>query len=265
MLTKEQTDLQALIQSSITTSEFSLESVQDALKTIRNIPIEEKLNYSEYFYNNRIDDVKTKIFGKYLAAEISKEFKLLSPELFELKRVLKVQFVEDEVIIQDDFIKIPDPAPNVEKKIQTRWLAINLLTTCSIGEERSYLGKLKIPGRKNHYVQFYCNLPVKMPPSARKAGFKAKELAYQAIAKLYQNDLIAKELDYQIENNSRLLQFRSRIYWIPELKHIYNEKIVIPPAADPALIMAIAGQRFLIETWDEEENSVLDSLLKEFS
>jgi hypothetical protein len=257
-------DLPSVIHDHTLKVDTSFQKIEKSLRDLYRLPLERLKGHTESDKNRFRYNLATDIVRKYVACFISKEFPVLSEDLFKLRRTLKLRFASDTCIVDSELSQLPEKLLTTEEGYQVRYCNIPLLSRISIAkysnQEVASIGQCDWPGRKGVVARLEARIPLAIPYNITQLSYRGCALAHTVVAELYKIPEAVTVLREDIKVQPEL-----SAYWIPELSHIYTKTAVLPPPSDPVLVMNLAGFNFLIGTWSEPEKNKLNTLIAEFS
>lgn len=213
-------------------------------------------------------EVANAIVNRYIANCISKTFPMLDPEIFELRRYI---VVEVNPSLDEDAIRVvgegrgspPAVKATPTNGVYTRYIAMPLLVKADFDDARRvHLGRVSYPGQARRSISATCTFPGGVTPSVVRATDTARAIVFEAFATLLRNRISA---DVVRTWHSGQFQPSIEAYWIPTLESMTVNASPSRTGADPAVVIEIMDQRFLVGMWDSDEELPLDSLMREFS
>jgi hypothetical protein len=98
-------------------------------------------------------------------------------------------------------------------------------------------------------------------PEAAVLAMKAKALSvfYSTVSKIVKNPAMVAIAKESIKDPT------FEMIWIPSTKSMTVHAGIVPEKYDPALIMSVLDKKFVIGTWDVENEVSIDAYLREFS
>lgn len=261
MLTEKELDLNLYIESHKKEESITRDRVAQGIRQLLDLRYSDESALRKRQFTDRVCEAKFKLFCQYIASKISQEFPLLDNSLFTTERAIKVQNIQGEFTLVEDYLEPPKEQKKQEGKIYTRYINIPLLVSCDLDENQAFIGHFDLPGKKSQHACLTAPLPAAMPIEIYKLQIKSSKIINNAIADLLDDEITALEI---VRNGLRdFYRTDYRIYWIPTLEEL-KPKDIQPKPRDPILVMNAVGRRFLIGEWDEPNNSPLKAVLEEF-
>jgi hypothetical protein len=211
------------------------------------------------------NEALSKCAKHFIRSHISQTFPILDPNIFKLKRWVKLRFEGDDCAIECDQMEAP-AKPNAMKEngLSIRWVKCDLIAKIVRSSYSSNnianIGRVKWPSKRYTEAVVRAHVPAKLPKNIRNKGYELLALAYEAYSLAYKNVLSASVL--QAERFSRP---DVSVIWIPRTEDLYVEQEIVPPPSDPALIIQFLDQQYVAGTWDLEEEQPFKHLIEEFS
>ncbi|MBW2974049.1 hypothetical protein KY346_06705 [Candidatus Woesearchaeota archaeon] len=196
-----------------------------------------------------------KLLGYYFVSSLSQEYPLISKELFTLKRYLAVR---NGVIVRDDSEKTS--VEDAETITIPLFAYTKLFTdhTVKLGES------VHIGSRTQRTTRITAKLPGEITEDLRYAAKRALSFYHSILEQAYQEHAISDLLLHKELEKPEL-----GALWIPTLSSLEVEtEIKELPAAllrDPALVLTAMDRKYLIKTWDAQDDKRFERYLQQFS
>lgn len=202
------------------------------------------------------------LLGSYILARLSQSFGLLNRDLFLLKRHVIV--TKDKKISYDSTRAPADKSKNILR------YEIPMFCVAGLDDSKIQLGQISVRHskttnwRREYKTQKHklmASVP-EIPEKIRRLGTKAIGTYFKIIGEIHSHDDLC-DLDIQFHKP------KLEVIWIPMPESMNlktEEKIVyrrIDP--DPALVMSIGEQSFLVTLWNSKDEEPFEHVLREFS
>lgn len=212
----------------------------------------------------------------YFVTAISKEFPLLSDELFKLKRHITLRKGEGTWKVVRDDTKAEeniDTKTEKENKVKVKRIETSLFAYTPLfeGDHTAKLGKI-LQISKDRYEDTYrttiaitAKLPGSIGPNLKNAYRKALSHYFSVLSEMFKNP-VAGDIVYSWEN---LTKPEIGAIWIPTLDSlsvsVTKELIRKRKETDPAMILTVMGKSYLVKTWKVDNEKPFERYLREFS
>ena len=205
----------------------------------------------------------------YFTAATAQEFPLLSDELFQLKRHITVEKGEKGYAVVRDNTE-PDRRKRARGEARKLEIPLFAYTELLRGDHKVELGKFSKRETRDYHtktttVKIGAELPGVIGPNLRDAYRGALSHYFGIMSNVFAEPTIG-ELMLQ----DQLQAPEIGAIWIPTLESLQlkvSEKIKIeePKVLDPAMIMRVRGQSYLVDTWDVDNEEPYKKHILEFA
>lgn len=216
------------------------------------------------------------LVGKYLTARMTVKYPILADELFKMKRHLTVT---KGGVITSDRISPLEKGNNKDIRVTCPLFAevpIGGPYTVEIGSWNKKTSRMMNSYGDREYKTHSGSIKATLPePSLeiKSLGRMAIGYYYNIVGEMYQD----ADLSEVLPTEPRTPQLS--IIWIPSPKALglkieksvkvvkgpRPEPVMIPKYNDPALLLAVGNLKFVVKTYDIEDEEPLVNLLREFS
>lgn len=235
-----------------------------AVKRISDLPMEE-FGGEAHDERERIQakrDAMADCVRTFVAQRMSEDFPLLDEKLFGFRRWIGVRFGDKPEVFTSVVKKPEQPSP----KSPERWVETRLLVKSSAPNWNRNrrngavtLGTIPVPGQRSKECTLYAKFP-------GVVGGRQTHFAHKAMAKLYRihADLLDRP-ETALLTRQHITVPDLAAYWIPSLESIFAVEERAADRRDPALVLHVAGRRFLCCMWSAEGEQPLEAIMREFS
>lgn len=195
----------------------------------------------------------SELTNRYITAVFSSQYPLLSNEILKLKRYL---YLQGEKIIEDTTSPITEKEKG--KKIEIPLFAKAEFK--NIGATKlDLIKKTKRDPWGGHTTNTITATLPEPPQQVVRAAKNAIGFYHKTISDIYTDDL----LDNMFDN---IPDPKLNVIWIPAVNTLsIKTEIKAPKRIDPALLLSLGEQNFVVTTWDIEEEKSYEWFLREFS
>jgi len=207
---------------------------------------------------------------EYFITAISKEFPLISEDLFNLKRYLTIsgsgrkwEILSDDIDGEANLNKFKIKKPRIVKKVKVPLFAYTPLFN---GEHKAVLGK--ISSKAGYYrtnIKIQATLPGIIGPTLKKAYAGALSHYFKTLSDISTNPIISD----MIYPGGKVINSEVGAIWIPtpeSLNLSVTQKLIQPRKnLDPAMILSVGKRKYLVKTWQVDDEESSEQYLREFS
>jgi hypothetical protein len=212
------------------------------------------------------------LVDEYFKASIATQFPMISDQLFALKRYLTFANTGNSWRIVKDDTKAEDTPATVKegKKIVTKRIEVPLFAYTPLfdGKHTAKLGRFSTTKRISYsrtVVSIEAKLPGSMGSNLKDAYRNALSQYFGVLSEMFTNP-VAGDIMYA-ENNIARPQVGA--IWIPTVEslHVTVEQrlIVQRRQIDPAMVLRVKDDFYLVHTWKIDDEKPFEQYLKEFS
>lgn len=243
-------------------------SVEKIISDIERIRLQNPATYDENRtgeYLKRRSQVLKELVESYFTEAMSVEFPLISDELFNLKRVLTLEY--DGVkwqVTSDDAQNTENETLNAgkieESKIQKVTMPLFAYTPLFDGKHVSKLAEYAKDFRR---TELSAKLPGVIGPNLKEASRNALSHYFGILKEMFANP-VASDILY---SEGKFDQPEIGAIWIPTPQSINIEVKDLPRPVnkDPAMILTARKKRYLVKTWNVDDEEPFESHLREFT
>ncbi|MBW3017816.1 hypothetical protein KY325_01515, partial [Candidatus Woesearchaeota archaeon] len=262
-----------LKQNSTSSKKKELENIVGAFEKVRsqNPQVFSEAQISKYL-NDRADILK-KLVDEYFVAAMSKEFPLLSNEIFEMKRYLAIEKKGKTYTIVEDLANEKSKRKRLTKIEMPLFAYVPLFK----GNHKAELGKIvKTEQARDSWsssyttrrrtIKIYATLPGTIGPNLRQAYREALSHYHRTVADILENPSLGEVMT----QNNLLSEPEVGAIWIPTPESLdlkVTEEIIErrPKDIDPAMILKLRGKNYLVKTWKVDDEEPFEHYLREYS
>ena len=208
---------------------------------------------------------------EYFITAMSKEFPLISEDLFSLQRYLTVsgsgkkwEILSDDTDDEFDLRKIKKK----DHRIRTKKVKVPLFAYTPLfdGEHNVVLSKFSTArGYYRTTFKIEATLPGVIGPNLKKAYREALTHYFKTLSEMFTNP-VASDIMY---SEGKIAKPEIGAIWIPtpqSLNLSVTKKLIQPKKnIDPAMILSAGGGKYLVKTWRVDDEEPPERYLREFS
>lgn len=268
-----------------TLKKFSEKTPKSQLeKSVKNIKALSNANPAAYSdehiaaYLQQRAKVMYELVDQYFHAAISKEFPLLSEDIFKLKRYITIETRGRKTRVLRD-----DTTPDLKKHKGTPYayyqkdrrnvskaeIPLFAYTELFKGEHKADLGEFSFTKRSSYNTRkithkVEATLPGAIGQNLRTAYKEALGHYFKVMAKAYSDPVIGELLLQKPEQ----LEPEMGAIWIPtpeSLSVVTTEEVIERKPIDPAMILKARGKSYIVTTWEVDNEEPFEKYLREFS
>ncbi|VVB78595.1 Uncharacterised protein [uncultured archaeon] len=255
--------------------------VKDVFSKIERIANQAPAIYDSENIGNYLakrNEVLNTLVEDYFSLSMSKEFPLISEELFGLKRKLTLEGKGNNYSVIHDETTKEDPKnksyTGSGEKVSRKNLIVPLFVYTPLfnKEHKAELGSFSRTVRKSNWeygsqtvrqsVKLSAKLPGIIGPNLREAARNAMSHYYSILSEMFTSP-IASEILYKNSTEPEI-----GAIWIPTAESIIvqsKEKVIEQRNLDPAMIITARGKKYLVDTWQVDYEEPFESYLREFT
>jgi hypothetical protein len=249
--------------------DFTLEKCESLITQLENTQLDDFGSGSAEVKERKRRELIDNALKSYIVGNITtKEYPLIANSVFEITRWYKVEFPKDSrpFVSEDSFIE-PEKKSTRSKDTEIRWARGKYLVQVSKNQKSAELVRLTYARLRNTMAVLRSLLPVNVPSDVEKLEFLFTGKLLRLVADLCDSKICNRYLNTNSYHGtlSLLNRVNSYVVWAPKIENIYIDEVVLPPPGDPALVVQWQNFRWLISTWDtNNDDSKLQSIISEF-
>lgn len=204
--------------------------------------------------------VLKELVEEYFTASMASEFPLISDELFDLRRYLTLQRNGDRFVVIRDDTTLPEKITG--DQIESHCLLF-AYTPLFKGKHQAQIGSFQTNWQGyNQVVSISADLPGVVGSNLKDAHREAMRHYFATLADMFANP-VESDILYSA---GKLGEPEIGAIWIPTPESL---DVVVtkstPIKRDPAMILTARGNRYLVKTWQVDDEEPFEHYLREYS